>query len=49
MNMDKTVPIDKINNFKEGLKKYVEENIPVQHIIGYQYFMVINLLLMKMC
>lgn len=38
LNMDKTVSLDKINNFKEGLKKYLDENIPIQHIIGYQYF-----------
>lgn len=38
MNMDKTVSLEDINRFKAGLTQYVDENIPVQHIIGYVYF-----------
>jgi release factor glutamine methyltransferase len=38
MSMDNDVQEDLSKKFKNGVNIYVEENIPVQHIIGYEYF-----------
>lgn len=38
MNMDKAVDETLVAKYKKGVSLYVEENIPVQHIIGYEYF-----------
>lgn len=36
MNMQLTEEV--INDYKNGVKEYVDNNVPVQHIIGYEYF-----------
>ncbi len=38
MNMDEEVDIEKETAFKEGVSLYIYKNIPVQHILGYEYF-----------
>lgn len=38
MDYNKELDEEITQNFISGVKKYVEENIPVQHITGYEYF-----------
>ncbi len=38
MNMNEEVSIEEETFFKEGVNKYIYDNIPVQHLIGYEYF-----------
>ncbi|ERJ13328.1 peptide chain release factor N(5)-glutamine methyltransferase [Haloplasma contractile] len=38
MNMNQTVEVKQIDEFKAGVNEYVINNVPVQHIIGHEYF-----------
>ncbi|MCK4551469.1 MAG: peptide chain release factor N(5)-glutamine methyltransferase [Tenericutes bacterium] len=38
LNYEKEMPEEVYNNFFEGLNLYLEDNIPVQQIMGYVYF-----------
>lgn len=38
MNFDDEVDNDKEENFKKGVHQYIFDNVPIQHIIGYEYF-----------
>jgi len=38
LSMDEPFPEDRYADFLYGVDKYVTQNIPVQHIIGYEYF-----------
>ncbi len=38
-DLEEIVEIDVENEFKEAVKKYCDENIPVQHIMGYETFL----------
>lgn len=37
-DMELDVPNDVYDNFNNAVEKYINDNIPVQHIIGYEYF-----------
>ena len=38
LSMDKQIPQDVYDDFLYGVDRYVAQNLPVQHIIGYEYF-----------
>lgn len=38
INMDTEMPEDAYNEFLYGVDRYITKNIPVQHILGYEYF-----------
>ena len=38
LNMDQEMPEDIYSDFLYGVDKYIANNIPVQHILGYEYF-----------
>lgn len=38
MNMNEEVSLEGELLFKDGVNKYIYDNIPVQHLIGYEYF-----------
>ena len=38
LSMDKQIPQEVYDEFLYGVDRYVTQNIPVQHIIGYEYF-----------
>ncbi len=38
INMDQEIPEDIYKDFLYGVDKYIIKNIPVQHILGYEYF-----------
>ncbi|MDF2700577.1 MAG: protein-(glutamine-N5) methyltransferase, release factor-specific [Haloplasmataceae bacterium] len=38
MNMNNQVTSEEENCFKDGVHQYIDDNIPVQHILGYEYF-----------
>lgn len=38
LSMDKVIPEEVYQNFLYGVDRYITKNIPVQHIIGYEYF-----------
>ncbi len=38
MNINTEMPIDNYKEFLYGVDRYITKNIPVQHIIGYEYF-----------
>lgn len=38
MSMDTQMPEDIYNEFLYGVDRYITKNIPVQHILGYEYF-----------
>lgn len=38
LDMDQEMPEDIYNDFLYGVDRYITKNIPVQHILGYEYF-----------
>lgn len=38
LNMDTQMPEETYNEFLYGVDRYITKNIPVQHILGYEYF-----------
>lgn len=38
LNFDEQMPSEQYNEFLYGADRYITQNIPVQHIIGYEYF-----------
>ncbi len=38
LKYEEEMPLEMVNNFFKGLNQYLEENIPVQQIMGYVYF-----------
>ncbi|MBN2604209.1 MAG: peptide chain release factor N(5)-glutamine methyltransferase [Bacilli bacterium] len=38
LSLDKEIPEKVYNDFLYGVDRYIAKNIPVQHIIGYEYF-----------
>jgi release factor glutamine methyltransferase len=38
LSLDKEIPVDVYNDFLYGVDRYIAKNIPVQHIIGHEYF-----------
>ena len=38
LNLNEKMPPDAYNDFLYGVDRYIIKNIPVQHIIGYEYF-----------
>jgi release factor glutamine methyltransferase len=38
LSMDEEMPKEDYDNFLYGVDRYITQNIPVQHILGYEYF-----------
>lgn len=37
-NLDETLPSEQVVTFEENVAKYLDENIPIQHLMGYETF-----------
>lgn len=37
-NLDESLPDEQVSLFEESVTKYLDENIPIQHLIGYETF-----------
>lgn len=38
INLDESLPDTQVSSFEENVTKYLDENIPIQHLIGYETF-----------